>query len=50
MDLQVATWVRLYYKYASLINHFGCVAVLFSHHRDINCSTNFPVCGVYDGN
>ena len=29
---------------ASLINHFGCVAVLFSHHRDINCSTNFLVC------
>ena len=43
------TWTFLK-RNASLINHFGCVAVLFSHHRDVNCSTNFPVCGVYDVN
>ena len=31
---------------ASLINHFGYVAALFSYHTVVSCSTNFPVCAV----
>ena len=31
---------------ASLINHFGYVAALFSYHTAVSCSTNFPVCAV----